>query len=320
MSKHFTDVSRAVVPLIEDSSISRAATSVAVTLGENTVQWQAGTLPITGEVVPNSVMYAASVTKQLTATLVALAVESGALGYESAVSVYLPELPDWMRTVRVRHLLHHTSAVPEVAGEVGNNLDNARVLHRVQRCPPPERPPGTAFAYSNTGYVLLAAAIEARFQEPFPELVRRRIFAPLNLVDSTLGGPPPVSLPGEPDPPATVGDGGWWTSSVDLDRWLVALNNASGGATIRGTGLNARLLETLQTPGRLDDDSPLDYAWGMRLTWLEGHRTLTHGGSWPGWSSKTLRQPDRGLAVCVLSTASDERAVSGLVVDLARRL
>jgi len=294
--------------LLERSELSRHPTSVVVSRHEARAAWQSGELPGVGAVDEHTVMYVASVTKQLVAALAAMAVDAGVMGYHEPVTSYLGSLPGWLDRVRVRHLLHHTSGLPELTDPWADDLDNPGVLDRLRSCPGPDAPAGTRFSYSNTGYVLLAAAVEAALQQPIQALARSRVFTPLGMTDSRLGGPAPVRLDGRRDVPRTVGDGGWWASAADLHRWLVALN--------RGW-LGAALTRALETPGRLDDGTPLDYAWGMRVSQVGGRRTLTHGGTWPGWLAKTVRQPERGIAVCVLSTAPDETLVSETALQLA---
>jgi len=65
---------------------------------------------------PGTVFHLASLTKQLTAACVALLVQQGRLDTASPLAQWLPELPAWAARVRVRHLLHHTSGLPDVAG------------------------------------------------------------------------------------------------------------------------------------------------------------------------------------------------------------
>lgn len=302
-----------VLPLLRRSPLVDAPTSVAVTRGDQTLWWQAGALPGSGPVTPYSLWYAASVTKQLTAALVAMTIEAGLLAYDAPVGAALADLPGWMAPVRIRHLLHHTSGLPELTTPADPELDNARVLQRLRELPGLLRPPGRTFGYCNTGYVLLACVVEVCLGEPFRALVGSRIFAPLGLTASRLGGAPPVDLPGEPAPPLTQGDGGWWTSAAELSAWLVALNRSWLGSG----PLTPELVARLETPGRLDDWTPLDYAWGMRASVRAGRRTLTHGGSWSGWLAKTVRQPDQGIAVNVLSASTDESCVSDLGLALA---
>ena len=141
-----------------------------------------------------------------------------------------------------------------------------------------------AFQYSNTGYVCLAEIVRRIGGAALGDLARHRVFGPLGMTGSRLGGPPAARHPGLPAPPGTVGDGGWWTTAADLLRWLRAMNARTLGEEV------TRILET---PGRLDDGTPLSYAWGVAVSIRAGGVTFTHGGNWPGWSAKTVRQPGR---------------------------
>lgn len=290
------------------SEVDSAGLAVSVATGSATVRVCRGQVA-GARLTPSTLMYGASLTKQIIGYLAALSVERGRLGYHDRILDILPHLPPWLGAVRIRHLLHHTSGVPEVTGEPsGPQLDNVGVLDHLRNLSVEMITPGRRYAYSNTGYVLLAEAVAMVEGHPHDRLARRMIFEPLGMAGSRLGGPA-VAVPGHPDPPPTVGDGGWWTSLDDLTTWLSALNHRRPDAAA-----GARLV----VPGTLDDGSALDYGWGVRVTGGAGVRVVTHGGSWPSWLAKTVRYPDQGVAVAVLSQGGDERAVSQLGLELAR--
>ena len=269
-------------------------------------------------VTEHTQMYAASVTKQLVGALAALAVASRELDPDWSIRDVLNELPAWTSPIRIRHLVHHTSGLP-TKGRVLRSVDSDRedepsnraVIAGLAAVDAPDRPPGVAYEYSNLGYVCLAEAVSRVTGTTLDELARQWIFGPLGLTDSHLGGTPPVIVPGHPAPPRTIGDGGWWTSASDLLRWQRALNDHALGHDV------TRLVET---PGALDDGTPVSYCWGVAVSWRNGVRTLGHGGSVPGWTSKTVRQPDRGTAVVLLSCCGDIPRVSEAGLRLADAL
>lgn len=259
-------------------------------------------------------LYVASVTKQLVGVLVAQQVLAGRLDPAASVSSVLP-LPAWAAPVQVQHLLHHTGGLPStgrllaVAGVAEHQLTNEAVVQALSALPGPDRAPGEAFVYSNVGYVLLAEVLAAVTGTPLPVLAEQ-VFGPLGMTASHLG-PAPPGTPATVRPPATMGDGGWWTSAADLLAWLDALNlDALGEAVSR----------LVQTPGRLADGTALDHAWGVTVHRDTRGSTLTHGGNWPGWTAKTVRRPATGTAVALLTTGDDVAAVSATALALHAQL
>jgi len=99
-------------------------------------------------------------------------------------------------------------------------------------------------------------------------------------------------LPESSRPPAalSLGDGGLWTTVRDLLRWNDALRVDRFGIS-----------DVLHTTGRLDDGSPLDYAWGVRVIDRGSDRIQSHGGSWGETAAKLVRLPDRGASLASLA-------------------
>jgi CubicO group peptidase (beta-lactamase class C family) len=283
---------------------------VAVSVDQTRVFQSRGALdgrPVTEQ----TVMYGASLTKQMIGLLLAITVDVGRATPADRLTAWLPELPSWISEVRLHHLLHHTSGLPDVtAAEPGPPESNAEVLRRLQRRAAPPLRPGGSYAYNNTGYVLLAEVLSRVSGHSIAEIAQHELFRPLAMTSTRLGGHP-VPLSDHPDPPGTVGDGGLWTSAVDLISWLTALN---AGRPHPGA------LSRAETPGALSDGTPLDYAWGVRVTSTPHGRQLTHGGSWGGWLATSVRLPERQVAVGVLSVGSAEHAIGALGTDLADRV
>ena len=217
-----------------------------------------------------------------------------------------------MADIRLRHLLHHTSGLADVTAPSRRvPASNADVFERLQRRRQPALDsPGRRCCYNNTGYVLLAEVVSRVFQRPIGPLAWERIFRPLAMTRTWLSAVAPIPTT-EPSPPGTLGDGGLWTTVADLIGYLNALNCDL---------LDPAVVHRVETPGWLDDGTPLDYAWGVRVTASPAGRRISHGGSWAGWLAKTVRLPERQIAVAVLSIGSQESAISELGTDLADHL
>ena len=262
----------------------------------------------------DSVGYAGSLAKQVTGACAALLAQEGVLDVETPISEWLPELPAWAAAIRVRHLVHHTAGLPatdaiwtrmEEAGEHDWTSDGAiRALSELE----PDDPPGTVYAYSNAGYILLARAVEQASGRGLADVASERLFVPLGMCSSMLwsgpGPSPPVaalSRPTEPPLPLSLGDGGLWTTVGDLLRWNEALL-----ADTLGVG------ELVHTTGALDDGTPLDYAWGVRVSEVGGRRIESHGGSWEGAAAKLLRLPELGTSFAAVARDGSVERMSAL--------
>jgi CubicO group peptidase (beta-lactamase class C family) len=260
----------------------------------------------------DSVAYAGSLAKQVTGACAALLARDGALDVEAPIAGWLPELPGWSGAVRVRHLIHHTAGLPsteavwermESAGERDWTSDGA--ISALSGMHELDHSPGEAYAYSNVGYICLARILERFTGEAPGTFAETRLFEPLQMRATTLSASPPEPLPSPA--PLSVGDGGLWTSVRDLLRWNEALLRDTLG-----------LSDMIHATGALDDGTPLDYAWGVRVFRVGDQRVQSHGGSWDDATSKLVRLPDLGASFAVLAAdGSVERmtALSSLLQD-----
>lgn len=280
----------------------------------------------TGEPVgPGTLVYAASLSKQITAGCAALLVHEGALDMEDTLARWLPGLPDWAGTVRLRHLLHHTAGMPDarVDAIIGGTADrtSAAALSALAQVRALAAVPGTAHAYSGAGYICLAAAVERAAGQPLPEFAAQRVFIPLGM-SSTCYWPGPAPAPPGAAPlaavhpaPLSLGDGGVWSTARDLLRWGQALNADELGIS-----------QLMQTEGSLDDGTPVGYAWGLGVRSHGGYLVYRHGGGWPGLRALLARVPDLDQSLVIIALADDSErrtdladSMLGLVADVNRR-
>ena len=141
-----------------------------------------------------------SVTKSITATMIARLVEAGQMQWSDSIGSSFRDASiheDW-KPVTLRQLLTHTAGAPAnfsvwVALEqpaLGLESTKARrkaVLNVLAFKPP--LPPGEKFAYSNVGYTIAGAMAEEATGVTWEALVRREVFTPLKLANSGFGPP-----------------------------------------------------------------------------------------------------------------------------------
>jgi D-alanyl-D-alanine carboxypeptidase len=140
----------------------------------------------------------ASITKALTATVVMQLVEKQILALTDPITRWLPMLPpDWSH-IQIRHLLSHSSGIPEFfENKPPSELDgltNAQLVQRLVNNPVLDFVSATSSSYSNTNYVLLAEVAAAAAGQSFTELMRHGVFEPCGMYSSWLKGEsPPVA-------------------------------------------------------------------------------------------------------------------------------
>ena len=143
-----------------------------------------------------------SITKSMTATLVARLVEAGRIAWTDTPGTLLkaaaPQMRPEYQAVTLRHLLSHASGmpgnipIPELLA-FSQQLDDARAerlafAHKALAMAPVSAP-GTQFLYSNNGYVVVGAMLEAKLGESWESLIRKHLFEPLGLSSAGFGAP-----------------------------------------------------------------------------------------------------------------------------------
>src|SRR5882762_2511730 len=134
----------------------------------------------------------ASLTKQFTAMAVMLLVHDGKLHYEERLTDVFPDFPAYGKAITIGQLLNHTSGLidyedimsKQYAGISDDKIPQIRdvgVLDLLKHETGTKFTPGSRWAYSNSGYVVLAMVVEKRAGMKFGDFLRQRIFLPLRM-------------------------------------------------------------------------------------------------------------------------------------------
>jgi CubicO group peptidase (beta-lactamase class C family) len=283
-------------------------------------------------IAPSTIFESGSVAKQFTATAVLLLAKDGKLDLDDPARKYIPELPDYGRTITIRHLLTHTSGLREWSSLVamqgwprGRRAHTQDVLLDVvfrQRAL--NYPVGDYYSYTNSGYALAMTLVERVSGQSFQEFTRQHIFEPLGMsrtqwrddftrlvpgraqAYSLEDGDWHLTMPFED----VVGPGGMLTTAGDWLIWNRALNDKTlGGAVV----------DSLTRRMRLTSGREIEYALGVSVETYRGVREISHSGSTAGYSTFLARYPDRGLSIAVLCNAA-QASPTAYVHQLADRL
>jgi CubicO group peptidase (beta-lactamase class C family) len=274
----------------------------------------------------------ASLTKEFTALSVMLLARDGKLRFDEPIEYLLPGLPPHLRKLSVRQLLTHTSGIWDYEDLIPDTqtvqVSDADVLAMIQKKDTLYFRPGTKFQYSNTAYVLLGLIVERTSGMTFPRFLDDRIFKPAGMTNTLLfekSGPPvPERAWGyTPDSgastfkatdqsvtSATRGDGGIYSSVVDMAKWSGAL---------WGTALlDQRRLAEGFTSGVLQDGTKTGYGFGWYVDTFRGARRLWHHGETSGFRNTIVRFPDLQATIVVLSSRNggDTGKIADQIADL----
>ncbi len=279
-------------------------------------------------VIPDSVFCVASVSKCFVATAVMQMAERGELQLDAPVVNYLPYFrldDDRCLVITARHLLSHTSGLPDISEFEYNELlahpeydDGAaerfvRGLGNLQLV----AKPGERFSYSNIGYNVLGDLLAKICGKPFEAPMRERILLPSGMPNSTflLANLPPERLavphlcspevspsPIYPyhraDAPASF----LHSTITDMCHW--AMTTLGRGTYLGNSILSREIYDAMWAPvaewGPPYPSIYEDMALGWTLGHFKGARTISHGGMGMGWSDFLLILPEQDSGLVML--------------------
>lgn len=310
--------------------------AVAVTRGATVVHTAGyGHTPDGEAVSEHTTMAAASVSKSFTALAVMRLVESGRIRLDDPVRAHLPEFTmadPRAADITVRHLLDQTSGMSDTthrsfSGPPVRTLAEAVAAMRDSTL---AAAPGTRWEYHNPNFQVAARLVEVVGGLPFADHLRREVFEPLGMADSSTADterdlPPsaeghvkvlglPVALP---EPPAFGnGSGGVLTSAHDLAAWLIAQNN--GGRGPDGTSIaTPQSITRTHTPTAVSKSYGLGWFVGVTAA---GAPLVDHGGDLFTSTAYQALLPASGYGIAVLANTGmqhgDAQAIGARLVAL----
>jgi len=268
-----------------------------------------------------------SISKQFTAVAVLRLARQKRLALADPVVRHLPAFP--YPNITIAHLLSHTSGMPDVlnhysallrSGKVTAPLDGSDIVAVLaQSNRPTVFAPGAKYAYNNSGYLVLAALVEAKTGETFADHLQRTLFKPLRMKHTLVRTPANEARIAQrafgfqPLPDGTRraydqtplfyirGAGGIYSTVDDLLRWQNALTD--------GRILSPPEWRMATTAVQLNDGTAAPYGYGFALRQTpEGFAKVGHNGHFRGFKSELAYFPARRVTVIQLTNnAQDDR-------------
>ena len=131
---------------------------------------------------PETPFLLASMVKPFTGLAIGQLVEQGKISYDDALAKFLPGFPDpeSAKKIQIKHLLSHTSGLAREGSPVNSNsMDAATTVKAMVEAferKPLAAEPGTKWAYSNMGFVLLGRIIEIVTGQDYYDYMQKHVF------------------------------------------------------------------------------------------------------------------------------------------------
>ena len=266
----------------------------------------------TAAIAPATRFNLGSVGKMMTATAIAQLVEQGRMAFDDPIGRHVAGLPPELAALRIAQLLSHTAGLPlflrpDVVAAI-NAAQTATALVPLVIAEP--RQEAGVFRYSNAGYVLLGAAIEAASGLSYGEYVAAKILPAAGIAPQPLGwqaGDAEGVDPAEQDFASAITRvrpwpaGGIVLSAADLWRFGRAL---ADGRLLRPETLAAMMAGGIELRAATPERPGLRYGLGLGVSGEGVARVIGHTGGAPGIEVSLRIHPASGRVVAVLSNHS----------------
>ena len=284
-------------------------------------------------VAPNTVFDIASVSKQFTGFAISTLIQEGKISPEDDIRKYLPEIPQFSKTITIRHLIHHTSGLrdwPATLHAAGWRWDEAFRFEDILRMVKQQREldfePGTQYSYSNTGYNLLAALVAKISGKTFADWMKEYVFTPLQMNASLVQDDYSKVIPRlassyqqdikgyhkSNDALTALGSSSIFTTVEDLAKWVIYFQQQLDQK-------NPVILRMIETD-TLDNKKPISYAYGLDVNKSRGITHISHDGGWAGFRTTISAYPDQKLSIILLGNngnfdpSGNARAIAKLLL------
>ncbi|MCL6273291.1 serine hydrolase [Muricauda sp. 2012CJ35-5] len=271
-------------------------------------------IPIT----PTSIFHIASVSKQFTVFSILLLEKQGKLSLDDDIRKYIPEVPDFGKTITLRHLASHTSGLRDqwnLLSMAGWRMDDVITKEHILKLVAKQKElnfnPGDEYAYCNTGFTLLAEVVSRISEMSFAEFTKANIFDPLKM-DNTLFYDDHEKIVKDRAYSYSSGSNGYkksvlnyanvgatslFTTVEDLSLWAMNFSDLTVG--------DSAMINTMNTPAVLNNGKTFGGALGQFVGEYKGLNEIQHGGADAGYRSYLTRFPEENLAVIVFSNSAE---------------
>jgi len=252
----------------------------------------------------------ANLSKMFTAMAIFQLAEKNKLRLEQPITEIFPDFPPYGQKIKIKHLIHHTSGLPEF--EPGEIKTNQAVLDFLKIQKETKYVPGEEWGYSNADYPLLVRIIEEVSGKSYKEYMTKRIFKKIktdqvffvedldeytNIAAGHFKEDDQYMVTNEQN--MIYGEHGIYMTSEDFAQWDKALYT--------DRLLDCNHLTDFFSRGKLNNGEQIPNYYGNGLALMErnNERYWWHGGSGNGYTNMYLHLPNHDLTILILTNRQD---------------
>ena len=259
----------------------------------------------------------ASITKSFTAAAILLLAENGLIGVDDPLTHYRAGLPDAWNAITLRHLLTHTSGIPNWTLDWDRSDITPDIVSQAIFEPALKFLPGDQYDYADTNYNLLGMVIHQVTGTPYDVFLQERIFTPLGMTatqHNNVRAITPNRASGydrhndtlvnsyriewnhvniSPNVPANGANGSLLSTLTDILKWDAALST---------DGILSRsVVDQMGTQVILTNGLSAPYGHGCEIHDYHGHKLVASNGGIPGFTTSICRFVDDHLTIIILT-------------------
>lgn len=264
----------------------------------------------------------ASISKVFTATAIMLLQEKNMLSVRDSLSKYIPDFPNG-QSITIYHLLTHTSGIRNCNHlEIATNLEDVIACFKTWSL---EFDPGSAYKYSNSGYLLLAYIIEKAAGKKYEEFLNENIFKPCDMRSSGEDNAALVlknrahgyikennyikHVPFFPYMITLCGNGSLYSSLEDLYKFDRALD---AGKIVSIYSIASMITPYIGMKGSLYRA----HGYGWFIDKLFDRNVIEYSGALRGFLSKYIKFIDDKITIIILTNVEDREQFSKICDDI----
>ena len=289
-------------------------------------------------VTPESVFHMASISKPFTAMAVLMLHEQGLLNVFDDVRKYIPDLINFDEPLTIKQMMNHVSGLKDhyslfyIQGRTVSDLVKQDEIRRLIAKQTLNFKPNDEFMYSNANYVLMATIVERLTGMTLHEFLRKNIFEPLGMTKTLIRDDPSVIIPNRVNSYSyngyryknsilnlcMYGSTGVQSTCRDLVKFFKQFQNP--------TLISRKTMEEIMfdIPVRSDGKKG-NYAGGVRIDELLGHKYIHHGGVNAGFRTVCQVYPNDDLIVTLFGNTynipieTTGRDIARIILELEPR-